>query len=328
MICVLSGGTGGAKFVDGLRQVMPAEEITLVVNTGDDLMWWGLYVSPDIDSITYVLSGMLSRERGWGVKGDTFLCLQAMGQLGEPTWFHTGDRDLAMHLLRSRLLAEGKTLSEATSAISQKLGVKARILPMTNSRVETRVDTPVGELSFEEYFVQRWYQDPVKSVRFAGASDAEPTPGVLEAITAADAVLIAPSNPVTSIGPILAVPGVRDALLHARGKIAAVSPIVGSSPVAGPAGILMEAQGLPCSIAGVAQAYADFLDVLVCDIRDTRAAEALRETGLRVECTQTIMRSPEDKAALAREALSAATANAPGEEATVDTSFRRLDRQS
>jgi LPPG:FO 2-phospho-L-lactate transferase len=304
VICVLSGGTGGAKFVDGLRQVMPAEDITLVVNTGDDLLWWGLYVSPDIDSITYVLSGMLSRERGWGVKGDTFLCLQAMGQLGEPTWFHTGDRDLAMHLLRSRLLAEGKTLTEATAVISQKLGVKARILPMSNSRVETRVDTPIGELSFEEYFVQRWYQDPVNSVRFAGASDAEPAPGVIDAITSADAVLIAPSNPVTSIGPILAVPGIHNALLQARGEIAAVSPIVGNAPVAGPAGILMQAQGLPCSIAGVAHAYEDFLDVLVCDTRDARAADLLRNNGLRAHCTQTIMRSAEDKAALAREVLS------------------------
>ncbi len=327
MICVLSGGTGGAKFVDGLRQVMPAEEITLVVNTGDDLLWWGLYVSPDIDSITYVLSGMLSRERGWGVKGDTFLCLQAMGQLGEPTWFHTGDRDLAMHLLRSRLLAEGKTLSEATAVVSQKLGVKARVLPMSNSRVETRVDTPVGELSFEEYFVQRWYQDPVKSVRFAGASDAEPAPGVIEAITNADAVLIAPSNPVTSIGPILAVPGIRDALLRARGKIAAVSPIVGNAPVAGPAGILMEAHGLPCSIAGVAQAYEDFLDILICDSRDARAAENLRQSGLRVQCTQSIMRSAEDKAALARETLSFMTASLVPEGPRPDTSFRRLDRQ-
>jgi LPPG:FO 2-phospho-L-lactate transferase len=303
MICVLSGGTGGAKFVDGLRQVMPAEEITLVVNTGDDLLWWGLYVSPDIDSITYVLSGMLSRERGWGVKGDTFLCLQAMGQLGEPTWFHTGDRDLAMHLLRSRLLAEGKTLSEATAVISEKLGVKARILPMSNSRVETRVDTPIGELSFEEYFVQRWYQDPVNSVRFAGASDAEPAPGVVDAITSAESVIIAPSNPVTSIGPILAVPGIHNALLQTKGKIAAVSPIVGNSPVAGPAGILMQAQGLPCSIAGVAHAYEDFLDVLVCDTRDARAADILRQNGLRVQCTQTIMRSSDDKAALAREVL-------------------------
>jgi len=231
---------------------------SLVVNTGDDLLWWGLYVSPDIDSITYVLSGLLSASAAGDVKGDTFLCLQAMGQLGEPTWFHTGDRDLAVHLLRSRLLAEGKTLSEATSTICDKLGVKARILPMSNSRVETRVDTPSGELSFEEYFVQRWYQDPVNSVRFAGASDAEAAPGVIEAIVSADAVLIAPSNPITSIGPILAVPGMRDALVRARGKVAAVSPIIGNAAVAGPAGILMTAQGLPCSIAGVAKAYEDF----------------------------------------------------------------------
>ncbi|HKH98925.1 MAG TPA: 2-phospho-L-lactate transferase [Candidatus Sulfotelmatobacter sp.] len=325
MICVLSGGTGGAKFIDGLRMAMPAEELTIVVNTGDDLLWWGLYVSPDIDSITYVLSGMLSRERGWGVKGDTFLCLQAMGQLGEPTWFHAGDRDLAVHILRSRLLAEGKTLSEATSIICGKLGVKARILPMSNSRVETRVDTPIGELSFEEYFVQRWYQDPVNSVRFAGASDAEPAPGVIEAITTADAVLIAPSNPVTSIGPILAVPGIRDALLRARGKIAAISPIVGGAAVAGPAGILMAAQGLPCSIAGVAQAYEDFLDVLICDTRDARAAEALRQKGLRVQCTQTLMRSAEDKAALAQETLSLVASDLLKGESVAGTPFRRLD---
>ena len=327
MICVLSGGTGGAKFIDGLRQVMPAEDITIVVNTGDDLLWWGLYVSPDIDSITYVLSGMLSRERGWGVKGDTFLCLQAMGQLGEPTWFHTGDRDLAMHLLRSRLMAEGKTLSEATTVVSGKLGVKARVLPMSNSRVETRVDTPAGELSFEEYFVQRWYQDPVNSVRFAGASDAEPAPGVIDAITSADAVLIAPSNPVTSIGPILAVPGIREALQRARGKIAAVSPIVGNAPVAGPAGILMAAQGLPCSIAGVAKAYEDFLDVLVCDSRDARSAESLRSNGLRVQCTQTIMRSSDDKAALAREVLASVPAAPSSETVHHGVAFRRLDQQ-
>ena len=327
MISVLTGGTGGAKFVDGLRQVMPAEDITLVVNTGDDLVWWGLYVSPDVDSIAYVLSGMLSRERGWGVKGDTFHCLQAMGQLGEPTWFHAGDRDLAMHLLRSRLLAEGMTLSEATAVISRKLGVRARILPMSNSRVETRIDTPAGELSFEEYFVERWYQDPVKSVRFRGASDAQAAPGVIDAIINADAVLIAPSNPVTSIGPILAVPGIHDALRHARGKIAAVSPILGNAAVAGPAGILMAAEGLPCSIQGVAEAYADFLDILICDARDVQAAEALGQTGIRVECTQTIMRSAEDKAALARQALSFATANRFPEEAVSDAPLRRVDRQ-
>src|SRR5215831_13787250 len=153
MIVVLTGGTGGAKFVDGLRQVVSPQQLAIIVNTGDDLEWWGLYVSPDIDSITYVLAGMLSKERGWGVKGDTFFCLQAMGQLGQPIWFHTGDRDLALHLYRSKLMREGKTLSQATAEIATKLGVQARILPMSDARVETRVMTPTaGDLSFEEYF--------------------------------------------------------------------------------------------------------------------------------------------------------------------------------
>jgi LPPG:FO 2-phospho-L-lactate transferase len=305
VITVLTGGTGGAKFVDGLRQVVAPEELTIIVNTGDDLLWWGLYVSPDIDSITYVLSGMLSRERGWGVKGDTFFCLQHMGQLGQPIWFHAGDRDLAVHILRSKLLAEGKTLSEVTIEICEKLGVKARILPMSNSRVETRVGTPMGELSFEEYFVQRWYQDPVESIRFAGAADAEPAPGVLEAIMNADIVLVAPSNPVTSIGPILAVPGVREALHKTKARIAAVSPIVAGEAVAGPAGILMASQGLPVSVAGVAEAYHDFLDMLVIDTRDAQSVEELKKSGLRVHVTKTIMRTSEDKADLASAVLAA-----------------------
>jgi LPPG:FO 2-phospho-L-lactate transferase len=317
VITVLTGGTGGAKFVDGLRQVVSPEELTIIVNTGDDLLWWGLYVSPDIDSITYVLSGMLSRERGWGVKGDTFFCLQHMGQLGQPIWFHAGDRDLAVHILRSKLLAEGRTLSEVTSEIADKLGVKARILPMSNSRVETRVLTPLGELSFEEYFVQRWYQDPVESIRFAGAADAEPAPGVLEAIVNADMVLVAPSNPVTSIGPILAVPGIREALHKTKGRIAAVSPIVAGEAVAGPAGILMASQGLPVSVAGVAKGYHDFLDMLVIDVRDADAAEELSRSGLRVHVTKTIMRTSEDKADLASAVLAAVrgqTAAAAGPE--------------
>src|SRR5690242_17183496 len=289
MITVLTGGTGGAKFVDGLRQIVPSEELTIIVNTGDDLIWWGLYVSPDLDSITYVLAGLLSKERGWGVKGDTFQCLQAMGQLSQPIWFHTGDRDLAVHLVRSQLLGQGKTLSEATTEIASKLGVTARILPMSDSRVETRVMTPIGELSFEEYFVQRWYQDPVQSVRFAGAADAEPAPGVIEAIFNADIVLLAPSNPVTSIGPILAVPGVREALQSTRARVAAISPIVAGEAVAGPAGILMASQGLPVSVAGVAHAYHDFVDLLVIDERDREAEEELRRSGMGVHVTKTVM---------------------------------------
>jgi LPPG:FO 2-phospho-L-lactate transferase len=308
MIVVLTGGTGGAKFVDGLRQVVPAKDLTIIVNTGDDLEWWGLSISPDLDSITYVLAGLLSKERGWGVKGDTFFCLQAMGELGEPIWFHAGDRDLAVHLLRTKLLRQGKTLTEVAADIATKMGVQAQILPMCNSRVETRVDTPIGELSFEEYFVQRWYQDPVNSVRFAGAEKAEPAPGVVDAILSATVVLLAPSNPVTSIGPILAVPGITDALKQTRSPVAAISPIVGSKAVSGPAGILMAAQGSPVSIAGVAQAYRDFLDILVVDSTDAKAAEELQKSGLRVHCTKTIMSTADEKADLARQVLALCSA--------------------
>jgi LPPG:FO 2-phospho-L-lactate transferase len=235
-----------------------------------------------------------------GVKGDTFFCLQAMGQLGQPVWFHTGDRDLAIHLLRSKLLSQGKTLTETATEISARMGVQARILPMSDSRVETRVMTPIGELSFEEYFVQRWYQDPVESVRFAGAADAEPAPGVIEAIRSASAVILAPSNPVTSIGPILAVPGIREALRETRAPVLAISPIVGGAAVSGPAGALMAAQGLPVSLAGVAQAYHDFLDILIADTRDAKEAEQLQRSGFRVHCVRTVMRTANDKAELAR----------------------------
>ncbi len=304
MIVVLTGGTGGAKFIDGLRQVIAPEEITIIVNTGDDLEWWGLYVSPDLDSITYVLAGLLSKERGWGVKGDTFYCLQAMGELGQPIWFHVGDRDLAVHLLRSKLLTQGKTLSDATIEIAAKLGVQARILPMSNSRVETRIGTPIGELSFQEYFVQRWYQDPVNSVRFAGIAGAEPAPGVLEAIKSASAIVIAPSNPVTSIGPILGVPGILDALRKTRTPILGISPIIGEAAVSGPAGILMAAKGLPVSIGGVAQAYQDFLKILVVDTRDTQAAKQLQHSGLVVRPANILMRTKDERVQLARTVLS------------------------
>lgn len=304
MIVVLTGGTGGAKFVDGLRRVVAPDELTLIVNTGDDLEWWGLYISPDIDSVTYALAGLLSNERGWGVKGDTFYCLEAMKMLQEPIWFHVGDRDLAVHLLRSKLLAEGKTLSQATAAIATRLGVRSRVLPMSDSRVETRIDTPVGELSFQEYFVQRWFQDPVKSVRFAGATDAEAGPGVLEAIAKASVVILAPSNPISSIGPILAVPGIREALVHTQASIAAISPIINGKAVSGPAGILMAAQGLPVSVAGVAQAYEDFLDHLIVDQQDTSVAEHAEFSGVKVHCANIIMKTLDDKVALARSVLS------------------------
>jgi len=316
MITVLTGGTGGAKFVDGLRQIVPQQDLTVIVNTGDDLLWWGLHVCPDLDSITYVLADKLSEERGWGVERDTFFCLQNMRQMGEPAWFQIGDRDLALHVFRSKLLNEGKTLSEATAEITARLGIASRILPMSDSRVETRVLTPNGEMGFEEYFVRRQYKDPVTSVRFAGALNAAPASGVVDAIASSELVLLAPSNPVTSIGPILAVPGIRDVLRGSEATIAAISPIVGGAAVSGPAGTLLAAQGFEVSIAGVADYYKEFLDLLVVDLRDAHASDELREKqktrgrGSRkvapnIHCTPTIMRKKEDRTALARSVMEA-----------------------
>jgi LPPG:FO 2-phospho-L-lactate transferase len=299
MIVVLTGGTGGAKFVSGLVQLLPARKLTLVVNTGDDLLWWGLHVSPDLDSIMYALAGVLSSERGWGVEGDSFECLERMRRLGAPAWFRVGDRDLATHLMRTELLRSGRTLSQATLEVATRMGVQSRLLPMTDAPVETRVQTPDGELGFQEYFVRERYQPEVIGVRFAGAEKAAPAPGVVEAIRGAEAVLVAPSNPVTSIGPILALPGIREALRETSAPVAAVSPIVGGAAVSGPAGALMKVQGAPTSIAGIAQLYADFLRILIVDERDAAAAEELRPTGLEVHCSRTIMKTAEDKAALA-----------------------------
>ncbi len=306
MIVVITGGTGGAKFVDGLRQIVPPSDLTLIVNTGDDFDWWGLHISPDLDSITYVLASLLSKERGWGVQSDTFFCLQSMERMHRPGWFKVGDRDLAIHLLRSQLLREGKTLAEATAEIAAGLGIQSQLLPMSNARIETRVKTPAGELSFQEYFVKRRYQDAVSAVRFAGAENAQPAPGAVDAILSADAVLLAPSNPITSIGPILAVPGIREALRQTSAPVAAISPIVGAAAVSGPAGALMATQGLPVSVFGVAKAYEDFLDVIIADHQDAAATSPLEKSALQIHHTNTIMKTPEDREALARFTLSAA----------------------
>ncbi len=308
MIVVLTGGSGGAKFIQGLKEIVPASEITAVVNTGDDLRWWGLHVSPDLDSITYALAGLLSEERGWGVEGDTFKCLEAMRQVGAPTWFQLGDRDLATHIFRTQLLAQGKTLTEATAIIARSLGIAARILPMTDARVETRVSTPGGELGFQEYFVREHYQVPVDAVHFEGAAGSSPAPGVVEAIHAAGMIFVAPSNPVTSIGPILAVEGIREALRKTPAPIGAISPIVGGAAVSGPAAELMRVQGLSASIEGVARAYADFLDTLIIDEQDADNAADIEKLGIRSHRAQTIMKTSGDKAALASAVIRALSA--------------------
>jgi LPPG:FO 2-phospho-L-lactate transferase len=303
MIVVFTGGTGGTKLVQGLQRILPPEDLTVIVNTGDDLEWWGLHVSPDIDSVLYGLAGMLSKERGWGVEDDSFRCLERMKQLGEPSWFGLGDLDLATHLTRTAMLQQGKTLSEATATLARKFGVRGRVLPMSDDRVATMLDTTKGTLTFQEYFVRERHQVEVGAVRFEGAERARPAPGVIEAVEQADTIIFAPSNPVTSIGPILAVPGIREALRRTSAPVAAVSPIVGGAAVSGPAGKLMAMMGWGSSIAGVARAYEDFLDVLIVDNADEAEAERLGRDGMRVLCTNTMMRSDEDKRALAEFAL-------------------------
>jgi LPPG:FO 2-phospho-L-lactate transferase len=305
MIVVLSGGTGGAKLVQGLNHVVPHENLTVIVNTADDIEWWGLHISPDVDSILYALADSLSTERGWGVEDDSFRCLERMAILGQPSWFSVGDLDLATHLARTNLLREGKSLSAVIAELALRMEIRTRVLPMSDDRVATMVDTPNGILNFQEYFVRERHQVEVRGIHFDGADDATPAPGVLESIASAEAVILAPSNPVTSVGPILAVPGIREALRNTSAPIVAVSPIIGGEAFSGPAGLLMRRKGWPSTIGGVAQAYEDFLDVLVVDLADHADAEHLREGDLHVLCANTVMKSMQDKEELARFTLHA-----------------------
>ena len=306
MITVLTGGTGGAKFVQGLARVVNPRELAVIVNTGDDLTWWGLHVSPDIDSVTYALAGELSRERGWGVEGDTFECLARMKRLHGQAWFQLGDRDLATHLRRTELLREGATLSKATAEIAAAFGVQSRILSMSDDPVETRVLTATGELSFQEYFVRERWKPAVNAVYFSGAEAAEPAPGVIEAIHQASAVFLAPSNPISSIGPILAVRGIREALRETPAPVVAISPIIGGQAVSGPAGELMRSAGLPVSCAGVAQAYKDFLRLIIVDEADRHQIADVEAAGVHARAAATIMHSEDAKIELARVALASA----------------------
>jgi LPPG:FO 2-phospho-L-lactate transferase len=302
-VVVFTGGTGGTKLVQGLQRIVAPEELIVVVNTGDDIEWWGLHVSPDIDSVLYGLSGVLSSDRGWGVQDDSIRCLERMKQLGEPAWFSLGDLDLATHLVRTSLLRDGLTLTEATAELARRMGIGVRVLPMSDDLVSTMLETSKGRLNFQEYFVRERHSVEVSRVEFVCAEQSRPASGLLEAIASAGVVLFAPSNPVTSIGPILAVPGVRQALRSTEAPVVAVSPIIGDAAVSGPAAALMRMQGWPSTIAGVAKAYEDFLDVLVVDGTDAQAADTLSSETLRVICTNTLMRTLEDKVHLARVVL-------------------------
>jgi len=302
-LVALAGGTGAAKLLRGLVEHVEPSDLSVIVNTGDDALIWGLHVSPDLDTITYALAGLIDPVKGWGVRDETFHALDHMARFGEPTWFNLGDRDLATHLHRTRLLREGRSLTDATRSIAGSLGVAADLIPMSNEPVRTRLLGPDGWLDFQEYFVREKAQVEIREVQYVGAAGAQPAPGVLEAIASARGVIVCPSNPITSIGPILAVPGLLDALSRTDATTVAISPIVGSDAVSGPAGRLMAVSGLPVSVTGVARAYAAWLDVLVFDERDIAQSSAVRELGVSPATAQTIMASRADESALARRVL-------------------------
>ncbi|HUN88822.1 MAG TPA: 2-phospho-L-lactate transferase [Terriglobales bacterium] len=304
MITVLTGGTGGAKFVWGLAQVLPPEQLAVIVNTGDDVTWWGLHVSPDLDSVMYALGGKLSRDRGWGYEDDSFRVLERMRSLGAEGWFGVGDLDLATHLRRTQLLSEGNSLTQATAELCRVMNVRQKLLPVSDDPVRTVVTTPDGDLSFQEYFVRERWKPIVVDVKFNGSENALTGPEVLQSIIQSEIVIIAPSNPVTSIGPILAVSGVCDALRCTTAQVIAISPIVGNAAVSGPAGEMLKMRGLPISAVGIAQHYRDLIDALIADSQDEDKRQEIETAGVPAVFTNTIMKSDAERIALAKFALS------------------------
>ena len=309
MIVVLAGGVGAARFLQGLVQVVPQQRLTAIVNTGDDRDFYGLHVSPDLDIVMYTLAGVVDEAHGWGVRNDTYATMQQLARYGNEDWFLLGDRDLATHIHRTNLLRQGKTLSEVTDELRRQFGLELRILPMSDQPVATHIQTPAGLLHFQEYMVKRRCADEVQDVVFIGSGEARPAPGVLDAIKGAEAILIAPSNPIVSIGSILAVPGIHDMLHEASGMVVAVSPIVGGAPIKGPADKLMRGLGMDVSAVGVARCYRDFLDVMVIDEQDAHLASAIEDLGIPTVVTNTIMRDDAAKATLARGLLEATGIN-------------------
>ncbi|GBD14904.1 2-phospho-L-lactate transferase [bacterium HR25] len=305
MITVLAGGTGAARFLQGLVQVVPPREVTIVSNVGDDAEMYGLHVSPDIDNVVYHLAGIADEPQGWGIRGDTFQVVDSLARFGYETWFRLGDRDLATCLHRTRLLREGLPLSRITAQIAAAFGLECQIVPVTDDPVRTKLQTSEGLLDFQEYFARYRAEVPLQGVLYQGAEASRPAPRVLEAIARARAIIVAPSNPVLSIGPILAVRGIRQALRDTPAKVAAVSPIVGGGTLKGPADRVLRELGHEVSPVGVARLYADFLDVMVLDERDAGLRPQVEALGLEAVVTDTIMSSPERKAALARRVLEA-----------------------
>ena len=302
-ITALAGGVGASKLLLGLYHTMDPRDLTVIVNTGDDITLHGLKISPDLDIVTYTLAGIVDQAKGWGYRDETFHALKRLGVFGRASWFNLGDHDLATHIHRTAMLAEGKSLSEAVEAIRLAVGVKARILPMSNQVVPTMIATDEGELHFQEYLVKRRAEPVVRGIRFDGADNAGPALGVLEAIGDADRILVCPSNPLISIGPILAVRGIREALRARKKSVAAVCPIVGGKSLKGPSDKMLAELGYEASALGVARLYADFTGTFVIDPADKAQTASIRKLGMKVEVIPPVMTTRAQKRKLAKSLL-------------------------
>lgn len=303
MITALAGGVGAARFLTGLLKLVKEEELTVIVNTGDDINLFGLHISPDIDIVTYTLAGIVNNEKGWGINADTFNCLNMLKQFNQESWFNLGDKDFATSILRTNMLKNGVTLSQITAKVACDLGLKLKILPMTNDKFATHIRTPQGSIHFEEYMVKREAKDQVLDVEYIGADTATPAPGVIESIMKANHVIVCPSNPIVSIGTILSIKGVRDALKKSKAKKSAITPIVAGSPVKGPADKLLSGLGLEVSAYSVAKLYADFLNTFIIDKADITEKNRIEELGVEVKIANTLMKDLHSKVELARTVL-------------------------
>jgi LPPG:FO 2-phospho-L-lactate transferase len=303
MIVALAGGVGGAKLAQGLALAAPDDELAVVVNTADDFDLYGLRISPDLDTVMYTLAGLANPDTGWGVAGDTFEALEMLGRYGEETWFRLGDRDLATHITRTHLLREGQSLMEVTARFASALGVRARLLPMCDEPVATLVETPAGELGFQDYFVRRRQTDDVWSVRFMGIESARLPQVVRDVCASAEVIVFCPSNPIVSVGPILAVPGMREALAMSGAPKVAVSPIVGGRALKGPADRMLQGLGREVSPLGVARIYQGLIQGMVIDRVDADLRGRIEDLDMRTLATDTVMRSVEGRRELAAEVL-------------------------
>ncbi|PKB82402.1 MAG: 2-phospho-L-lactate transferase [SAR202 cluster bacterium Io17-Chloro-G9] len=307
-VVALAGGVGGAKLALGLARILPADRLVIVVNTGDDESFHGLHVSPDLDTVMYTLAGLSDREKGWGLAGETFNALEMLGRYGSDTWFNLGDRDLATHIRRNQLLQQGATLSEATADLCHHLGIAHRIVPMSDEPVRTMLDTDVGELPMQQYFVQRLTEPRVSAVRYAGAEAALPSPEFQAALERSKLLVFCPSNPFLSLDPIMAIPGVRESLKSFTGRRVAVSPIIGGAALRGPAAKIMSELGHEVSSVGVARRFTDICDTFFIDDQDSDLSPAIAELGLKPVVAPIIMDSEADKVGLAQRVLAAGAA--------------------